>query len=119
LASGGDVRFLFSRYMEDCFLGCKNNFVFLCADVAVDRREPSGFRPRHRCPECVRHGVAGKLGGRYRISGNPMSLDPNRLTLTGENPFIRLSDTDGGAITTNASFWRILISPAGAGHVLT
>ena len=47
-----------------------------------------------------------------------MSLDPNRLILTGENPFIRLSDTDGGAITTNASFWRILISPAGAGHVL-
>jgi len=47
-----------------------------------------------------------------------MALDPNRLILTGENPFIRLSDTDGGAITTNASFWRILISPAGAGHVL-
>jgi hypothetical protein len=47
-----------------------------------------------------------------------MSLDPNRLILTGENPFIRLSDTDGGTITTNASFWRILISPAGAGHVL-
>lgn len=47
-----------------------------------------------------------------------MSLDPNRLILTGENPFIRLGETDGGAITTNASFWRILISPAGAGHVL-
>jgi hypothetical protein len=45
-----------------------------------------------------------------------MSLDPNRLILTGENPFIRLSDADGGAITTND--WRILISPAGAGHVL-
>lgn len=47
-----------------------------------------------------------------------MSLDPNRLILTGENPFIRLSETDGGVITTNASFWRILISPAGPGHVL-
>src|ERR1700679_868899 len=47
-----------------------------------------------------------------------MSLDPNGLILTGENPFIRLSDTDGGAISTNASFWRILISPAGPGHVL-
>ena len=47
-----------------------------------------------------------------------MSLDPNRLILTGENPFIRLSDADGGVITTNASFWRILVSPAGAGHVL-
>jgi hypothetical protein len=52
------------------------------------------------------------------IAGNPMSLDPNRLILTGENPFIRLSDSDGGAITANASFWRILISPAGPGHVL-
>ena len=47
-----------------------------------------------------------------------MSLDPNRLILTGENPFIRLSETDAGATTTNASFWRILISPAGPGHVL-
>ncbi len=47
-----------------------------------------------------------------------MVLDPNRLILTGENPFIRLSETEGGPITTNASFWRILISPAGPGHVL-
>jgi hypothetical protein len=47
-----------------------------------------------------------------------MSADPNRLILTGENPFIRLSETDGGPITTNASFWRIILSPAGPGHVL-
>ncbi len=45
-------------------------------------------------------------------------LDPNRVILTGENPFIRLSATDAGTITTNASFWRILLSPAGPGHVL-
>jgi len=47
-----------------------------------------------------------------------MALDPNRLIPTGENPFIRLSGTDGSALTTNASFWRTLISPAGAGQVL-
>ena len=47
-----------------------------------------------------------------------MSLDPNRLILTGENPFIRLGETEGGPQSTNASFWRILISPAGPGHVL-
>jgi hypothetical protein len=47
-----------------------------------------------------------------------MSADPNHLILTGENPFIRLSETDGGAPTTNASFWRIILSPAGPGHVL-
>lgn len=47
-----------------------------------------------------------------------MSLDPHRLILTGENPFIRLSETEGGPVTTNASFWRILMSPAGPGHVL-
>ena len=33
-----------------------------------------------------------------------MSLDPNRLILTGENPFIRLSDTDGGATTHQCEF---------------
>ena len=47
-----------------------------------------------------------------------MSADPNRVSVTGENPFIRLSETDGGDITTNASFWRIIFSPAGPGHVL-
>ena len=47
-----------------------------------------------------------------------MSADPNRVIVTGENPFIRLSETDGGEITTNASFWRIIFSPAGPGHVL-
>ena len=47
-----------------------------------------------------------------------MSADPNRLILTGENPFIRLGETDGGPVTTNASYWRIILSPAGPGHVL-
>ena len=45
-------------------------------------------------------------------------LDPHRLILTGENPFIRLSATDDGPVSTNASFWRIIMSPAGPGHVL-
>jgi hypothetical protein len=46
------------------------------------------------------------------------TVDANRLILTGENPFIRLSATDDGPTTTNASFWRILLCPAGPGHVL-
>ena len=46
------------------------------------------------------------------------TADPNRVILTGENPFIRLSETEGGANTTNASFWRIIFCPAGPGHVL-
>ena len=46
------------------------------------------------------------------------NLDANHVILTGENPFIRLSETDSNDFTTNASFWRILLSPAGAGHVL-
>jgi hypothetical protein len=44
--------------------------------------------------------------------------DPNRIILTGENPFIRLSNKDGDPNTTNASFWRIIFCPAGPGHVL-
>ena len=47
-----------------------------------------------------------------------MPADPNRVILTGENPFIRLSATNGGAQTTNASFWRIVTCPKGPGHVL-
>jgi len=44
--------------------------------------------------------------------------DPNQVILTGENPFIRLSETDGAPFTTNASFWRIILCPTGPGHVL-
>ena len=46
------------------------------------------------------------------------TADPNVVIVTGENPFIRLSATDSDDYTTNASFWRIIFSPAGPGHVL-
>ncbi len=45
-------------------------------------------------------------------------IDPNRVLLTGENPYIRLSDSDDGPTSTDASFWRILFSPGGPGSVL-
>jgi hypothetical protein len=44
--------------------------------------------------------------------------DPHRTILTGENPFLRLSRKDGDPNSTDASYWRILFSPAGPGHVL-
>jgi hypothetical protein len=47
-----------------------------------------------------------------------MPADANRVILTGENPFIRLSPNDADPLTTNASFWRIIFCPAGPGHVL-
>lgn len=47
-----------------------------------------------------------------------MSADENRVLCCGENPFIRLSASDGGAESTVASFWRNVMSPAGPGHVL-
>jgi hypothetical protein len=46
------------------------------------------------------------------------TADANQVIVTGENPFIRLSTTDSDDYTTNASFWRIIFSPAGPGHVL-
>lgn len=46
------------------------------------------------------------------------AADPNRVIVTGENPFIRLSVKDGDPNSTDASFWRILFSPSGPGHVL-
>ena len=46
------------------------------------------------------------------------AADPNRVVLTGENPFLRLGAKDGDPLTTNASFWRIVFCPAGPGHVL-
>jgi hypothetical protein len=45
-------------------------------------------------------------------------VDANRVILTGENSVIRLNKSDNDAFTTNATFWRLLTSPRGAGHVL-
>ncbi len=44
--------------------------------------------------------------------------DPNQVRLTGENSFIRLLEVEDGPQLTRVSHWRILYSPAGAGHVL-
>ncbi|HJN87679.1 MAG: hypothetical protein QF714_13600 [Dehalococcoidia bacterium] len=44
--------------------------------------------------------------------------DPNQVRVTGENSFIRLSQEDGGPLTTRVSHWRVLLSPGGPGHVL-
>ena len=44
--------------------------------------------------------------------------DANRVIVTGENPFIRLSERDGDPNKTDASFSRIIFCPAGPGHVL-
>lgn len=46
------------------------------------------------------------------------TADSNHVFVTGENPFIRLSESDGDPNSTDASFWRIVFSPAGPGHVL-
>lgn len=46
-------------------------------------------------------------------------VDPNEIRLTGENSFIRLGVEGDGHLTTSASHWRILLSPAGPGHVLS
>ena len=46
------------------------------------------------------------------------STDSNRVIVIGENPFLRLSATDEGSLTTDASFWRVIESPVGEGHVL-
>ena len=41
------------------------------------------------------------------------TIDANKTMLTGENPFIRLSPKDGEPNSTDASYWRIIFSPAG------
>ena len=46
------------------------------------------------------------------------TIDVNRVIVTGENSVIRLSNEDNDTFTTHASFWRILTSRAGSGHVL-
>jgi hypothetical protein len=45
-------------------------------------------------------------------------VDPNKILMTGENPFVRLTVDDNDDYTTAVSFWRMTFCPAGPGHVL-
>src|SRR5688572_8260474 len=47
----------------------------------------------------------------------PDARRAGRVLVTGENPGIRLLDKEGGTVLAHASYWRIVWSPAGAGHV--
>ena len=42
---------------------------------------------------------------------------PQKVFLSGENPYIALRETPDGPAVARASFWRIHWSPVGAGHV--
>jgi len=46
------------------------------------------------------------------------TVDPHEIRLTGENSFMRLRQEEDGPLTASASHWRILLSPAGPGHIL-
>lgn len=46
------------------------------------------------------------------------TVQPGRVILNGENPFIWLYDKEGGERTTEASIWTITYSEKGAGHAL-
>jgi hypothetical protein len=45
-------------------------------------------------------------------------VDPNRVLMTGENSFVRLSPDGGKTMSDRFSHWRVLWCPDGAGHVL-
>lgn len=47
-----------------------------------------------------------------------LKINPHELILIGENSFIRLSKDNGQSAATRCSHWRVLWSPAGAGHAL-
>ncbi|MEO5821356.1 MAG: hypothetical protein ABIT71_12705 [Vicinamibacteraceae bacterium] len=42
---------------------------------------------------------------------------PQKVFLSGENPYLALRDTPDGPAVARASFWRIHYSPVGTGHV--
>jgi hypothetical protein len=50
-------------------------------------------------------------------SGVQGGVKVGKVYVTGENPVIRLLDREGGQVLTAASYWRIVWSPHGAGHV--
>lgn len=47
-----------------------------------------------------------------------LKINPHELILVGENSFVRLTFDGGKSAATRCSHWRVLWSPAGAGHAL-
>lgn len=47
-----------------------------------------------------------------------LQVNPHALILIGENSFLRLSTDGGKTVSARCSHWRVLWSPAGAGHAL-
>lgn len=45
-------------------------------------------------------------------------IDPNKVILTGENPYIRLADEPDGVLSTRTSLWKVILSPLGPGNAL-
>jgi hypothetical protein len=50
--------------------------------------------------------------------GGATSVDENRVIITGENQFMRLSEKDGEPNSSEVSFWRTIFCPSGPGHAL-
>jgi hypothetical protein len=50
------------------------------------------------------------------FQGTSSSVDDNKVIITGENNFFRLSAKDGDPTTSEVSFWRTLMCAAGPGY---
>lgn len=107
--------------------------------LAADRRRPDAHCGRlWRAPGRSSNGRARGRGARYNprpmtpircfvplavamlalpLSSAAQEPRPQKVFLSGENPYIALrAKTDGPAVA-RASFWRIHFSPVGTGHV--
>ncbi|MCC7415889.1 MAG: hypothetical protein IT176_02025 [Acidobacteria bacterium] len=62
-------------------------------------------------------GTAGAPAMAQAPAGVQNGVKLGKVYLSGENPVIRLLDKEGGTPVVVASFWRVIWSPAGAGHV--
>ena len=85
------------------------------AIVAWRRRGVISQRPNCAPAAFGYHGAVSSANPETSVMS---TIDVNRVILTGENSVIRLSSIDSDSFTTNATFWRMLSSPGGPGHVL-
>ena len=54
---------------------------------------------------------------RAQSAGVQEGVKLGKVYVTGENPGIRLLDKEGGKVITAVSYWRIIWSPVGPGHI--
>src|SRR5262249_31515548 len=118
LVASGRI-FLIGRLLYEAREGLADVALAWATVPGTMTQQPAG-RPGRALGRCQTADVTSVVAREQLRGANAMQLhvNPHELILVGENSFLRLSTDGSQTASTRCSHWRVLWSPAGAGHAL-